>query len=102
MSGGGQTGAVISLQARFYCPLNDREEQGGQSHASPPPVPLYFFLSFLLLLAASSLQSLLLSLFMCLLQPLLSPVAAEAVESQSCALCDGADCRGPYRNHIPT
>lgn len=35
-------------------------------------------------------------------QPLLSPVAADTIESQSCALCDGADCRGPYRNHIPT
>ncbi len=29
-------------------------------------------------------------------------VAADTTECQSCALCDGADCRGPYRNHIPT
>lgn len=30
-----------------------------------------------------------------LFQPLLSPVAADTMEPQSCALCDGADCRGP-------
>lgn len=35
-------------------------------------------------------------------RPLLSPVAAYTTESQSCALCDGADFTGPYRSHIPT
>ena len=116
-SGGGQTGSVISLQARFYCPLNDSHGQRGRSHSSSPPVSLCFLSSksrFLSLLSSLSLSSTLFARFITIFvvvvflnlyvstQPLLSPVAADTIQSPGCALCDGADCRGPYRNHVPT
>ena len=82
------------------CPLNDSEEHGARSHTSPPPVPLYFFsfshqLSLLLPFLCSLPHHHSRCRFFFSLHVSLNPAAVDTIESQNCALCDGADCGGP-------
>lgn len=92
--GGGQTGAVISLEARFYCPLNDREDQQGHSHPSPPPVSLFF--SSLLstrphLLSSFSRLSSLFCCFVTCFNPPTPPPQPPLQLALTESPCDGAD-----------